>query len=441
LEFKRTIEPKLLNWKDSKNRKPLLLNGARQVGKTSLLKAFGKRHFKRIAYFNFDEQPELHQFFEQTKDPERLLSSLSLVFGSTINHQTDLLVFDEIQECKAALNSLKYFYEKTPEYAIAGAGSLLGITLNNQASFPVGKVEFMEVYPLTFFEFLQGADAALADYAKAVAFNQTVPDIFFNQLLDKFKQYFISGGMPEPAKRLVVNKEVEETQQVLSDILKAYELDFSKHVQSKDISKVQLIWQSIPSQLAKENNKFLYQAVKPGARAREYEDALKWLEQAGLIYKVYNCKKPNVPLSAYDDLSAFKIFMLDVGLLRRKSQLHPSAYSEGNRLFTEFKGALTENFVLQSLLPQSEALPRYWTSPGRAEVDFLIQFQNEIIPIEVKSSESVKSRSLARYADEYNPKLRLRYSLKNLEHQKGFLNIPLFLIDRTTDFIKAVIHD
>ena len=439
--FKRDLEAKLQAWKSSKNRKPLLLKGARQVGKTSLLKTFGKKHFERVAYFNFDEQPELHQFFEQSKDPHRLVENLSLVYGSTIHPQTDFLIFDEIQECKPALNALKYFCENTPQYAIAGAGSLLGITLNNHASFPVGKVDFMEVYPLTFLEFLDGADTALADYIRGLNFSQPIPDIFFNRLSEKFKQYFISGGMPEPATRLVVNKAIDETQQVLSDILKAYELDFSKHVQTKDIAKVQLIWQSIPSQLAKENNKFLYQVVKSGARAREYEDALKWLEQAGLVHKVYCCKKPHVPLSTYDDLSSFKIFMLDVGLLRRKSQLHPSAFSEGNRLFTEFKGALTENFVLQSLLTQSESMPRYWTSPGKAEVDFLIQFENEILPVEVKSNESVRSRSLARYAEEFAPKLKIRYSLKNLELNDGLINIPLFLIDRTTDVIKSYLND
>lgn len=433
--FKRDLAIQLDAWKTRKSRKPLLLKGARQVGKTFLLRDFGKRAFESVAYFNFDEQPDLKQFFEQTKDVNRLLDNLSLVHGSSIKPETTLIIFDEIQECKPALNSLKYFCENAPQYAIAGAGSLLGITLNNQASFPVGKVEFMEAYPLTFLEFLEGADSQLAGYVRDLEYHQAIPDIFFSRLLEKFKQYYISGGMPEAARRLIESKTVEETQQVLSDILKSYELDFSKHVQTKDFSKIGLIWQSLASQLAKENKKFLYQAVKVGARAREYEDALRWLEQAGLVYKVFNCKKPHVPLSAYDDLSAFKIYLLDVGLLRRKSQLHPSAFKDGNRFFTEFKGALTENFVLQSLVPQFEMIPRYWTSDGKAEVDFLIQFKNEIIPVEVKSDENVRSKSLTRYGKEFNPKLKIRYSLKNLDYREGLINIPLFLIDRTKDFL------
>ncbi len=437
--FRRELEIHLTAWKNKKVRKPLLLKGARQVGKTSLLKAFGKQAFESVAYFNFDEQPELKQFFEQTKDVNRLLDNLSLVHGSTIKPEATFLIFDEIQECKPALNALKYFCENAPQYAIAGAGSLLGITLNNHESFPVGKVEFMEAYPLTFLEFLEGADAPLASYVRALEYHQPIPDIFYNMLLEKFKQYFISGGMPEAARRLLENKAVDGTQQVLSDILKAYELDFSKHVQTKDLTKINLIWQSIPSQLAKENKKFLYQAVKTGARAREYEDALRWLEQTGLVYKVYHCKKPNVPLSAYDDLSAFKIYLLDVGLLRRKSQLHPSAFKDGSRFFTEFKGALTENYVLQSLVPQFEMIPRYWTSAGKAEVDFLIQHENEILPVEVKSDENVRSKSLAWYGQEFHPTLKIRYSLKNLEYRDGLINIPLFLIDRTKDFITEII--
>ncbi len=438
MKFTRDLETQLAIWKTKKSRKPLLLKGARQVGKTSLLNTFGKQAFESVAYFNFDEQPDLKQFFEQTKDVHRLLDNLSLVHGTTIKPETTLLIFDEIQECKPALNALKYFCENAPQYAIAGAGSLLGITVNNHDSFPVGKVEFMEAYPLTFLEFLEGADTPLASYVRGLDYQQPIPDIFFNRLLEKFKQYFISGGMPEAASSLVENKSVDETQQVLSDILKSYELDFSKHVNTKDLAKLQLIWQSIPSQLAKENKKFLYQAIKSGARAREYEDALLWLEQAGLVYKVYNCKKPNVPLSAYDDLSAFKIFLLDVGLLRRKSQLHPSAFKDGNRLFSEFKGALTENFVLQSLVPQVEIIPRYWTSVGKAEVDFLIQHKNEIIPVEVKSDENVRSKSLAWYGQAFDPKLKIRYSLKNLEYRDGLINIPLFLIDRTKSFLEQV---
>jgi len=436
--FERDLEKNLILWKSRKNRKPLLIKGARQVGKTSLIKSFGKNAFDNIAYFNFDEQPDLRQFFEMTKDPFSLLQNLSLVHGEKIDPAKNLIVFDEIQECKPALNSLKYFQEKAPEYAIIGAGSLLGITLGNKDSFPVGKVEFLEAFPLTFLEFLETADHKLAAYVKGVKIEGPIPNLFYNGLLEKLKLYFICGGMPEAARTLLEELDLEKTQRVLWNILQAYELDFSKHTETKDIPKISFIWDSIPSQLAKENKKFLYQVVRSGARAREYEDALLWLVQAGLVYKVYRNDKTNIPISAYDDLNSFKIFLFDVGLLRRKSQLDPNAFKEGNRLFVEFKGALTENFILQCLVPQFDVTPRYWTSHGKAEIDFLLQYQNEIIPVEVKSDENVRSKSLAFYANSNNPKLRIRYSLKNFEYKDGLLNIPLFLADRTLDFVKEI---
>lgn len=437
--FKRKIERALLEWKNSTNRKPLVLKGARQVGKTSLLKTLGKDAFENTAYFNFDEQPELRQFFEQTKDVRRILQNLSVVNGSMILPEKTLLIFDEIQECKSALNSLKYFCENAPEYAVACAGSLLGITLGNEASFPVGKVEFMEVYPLTFSEFLRGLDVLLADYLENITSIGAIPDLFFNNLVEKFKLYFISGGMPEAARSLVEETNIELTQKRLKDILDAYSLDYSKHSEKKDVAKIDYVWRSIPSQLARENKKFLYQAVKTGARAREYEDALLWLVQAGLVHKINRCNQPHLPLSAYDDLSAFKIYLLDVGLLRRLAHLDPAAFGEANRLFVEFKGALTENYILQSIIPQFDATPRYWTSDGRAEVDFLLQYQNQIIPVEVKSDENIRSKSLTYYWQTYHPALRIRFSLKNLSYNDGLLNIPLFMADSTRKLIKIVL--
>jgi uncharacterized protein len=439
--FERDLEAKLYAWKNRKSKKPLIIKGARQVGKTSLIKSFGQKAYEDIAYFNFDEQTDLKQFFEVTKDPQRLLQNLSLVHGHAIQPNSTLIVFDEIQECKAALSALKYFNEKAPEYDIICAGSLLGITLGNQASFPVGKVEFLEAFPLTFMEFLQKADANLYEFVNTVTPPNPIPDLFFNSLKEKFKMYFISGGMPEAAKILLEEFDIERTQQVLNDILQAYELDFSKHTELKDIPKIGYTWDSIPSQLSRENKKFLYQVVKTGARAREYEDALLWLIQAGLVYKVSKNNKPNLPLSAYDDLSAFKIYMLDVGLLRRKSELDPMAFKEGNRLFTEFKGALSENYILQALLPQLDVMPRYWTSNGKAEVDFLIQYKNEIIPIEVKSDENIRSKSLAYYSQSYEPKIKVRFSLRNLEFNNGLLNIPLFLADKTVEFLKYIFEN
>lgn len=431
MEIGRNVLRQLIEWKSNLGRKPLILQGTRQVGKTWLLKRFGKDYFKSVAYFNFDQQTELKQFFETTKDPKRILQNLALVHGKAILPQTTLVIFDEIQECNDALNALKYFNEDTPEYAIACAGSLLGVAMSRGASFPVGKVEFIQIHPVTFAEFLAVADCNLSGYLESIEKIEAIPDIFFNPLTDKLKMYYISGGMPESIVALLENRNVEHTQKALQNILNAYTLDFSKHIENKDIPKINYIWSSLPSQLARENKKFLYQTIKPGARAREYEDALLWLINAGLVHRVYCSSRPSLPLSAYDDLSAFKIYLHDVGLLRRLSQLDPVAIAEGNRLLTEFKGALTENFVLESLVQQFEGSPRYWKSESKAEVDFLIQYENMILPIEVKSDENVKSKSLAFYRKEFNPVLSIRYSLRNLKRDEGLINIPLFMVDYT----------
>ena len=427
----REIYALLIKWRESKNRKPLILQGARQVGKTWALKQFGRQYFENVAYFNFDEQTELKQYFEQTKDVNRLLQNLSLITGKPIQAEKTLIIFDEIQECNEALNSLKYFNENAPEYTVVCAGSLLGVALSRGASFPVGKVDFMTVYPVSFLEFLGVADLKLRDYLLSINDFEPIPDLFFNQLVDKFKMYFITGGMPEAVVALLENRDVEQTQQVLSNILNAYRLDFSKHTENYLIPKLIHTWNSIPSQLAKENKKFVYQLVKPGARAREYEDALLWLHQAGLVYRIFLCKKPALPLAAYDDLSAFKVYLSDVGLLRRLSALDPIAIREGNRLFVEFKGALTENYILQSLVMQFEEMPRYWSSGNQAEIDFLLQYQNEIIPIEVKADNNVNGKSLTLYDKQFNPKYRIRFSLKNLKQDGNLINIPLFMADFT----------
>lgn len=436
MEIERKIIQKLATWKNNPNRKPLVLRGARQVGKTWLLKKFGEEHFESVAYFNFDKQVELKQFFEATKDPKRILQSLSLVHGKTIQPEKTLLIFDEIQECNDALNSLKYFCEDAPEYCVACAGSLLGVALSRGASFPVGKVDFMHVYPVTFTEFLQAADTSLSAYLDSIQTIEPIPALFFTQLVEKFKMYYLSGGMPEAIVALLEAGDVSSMQTVLQNILNAYALDFSKHAENKDIPKIQYVWASLPAQLAKENKKFLYQSVKPGARARDYENALIWLENAGLAHKIHRSTKPAPPLSAYDDISAFKIYMLDVGLLRKHALLDPIAVTEGNRLFTEFKGALTENYILESLVQEFEGLPRYWTSDNQAEVDFLVQFKNEIIPIEVKSNEQVRSKSLSFYRKAYSPKVSIRYSLQNLKYDDGLINIPLFMADFTQKLLE-----
>lgn len=434
---------KLIDWKDSRYRKPLILRGARQVGKTWLLKEFGKTCYENIAYFNFDEHEEYKQFFENTKDIRRILDNLTFASGSEINPGSTLIIFDEIQECPKALNTLKYFYENANEYHVVCAGSLLGISLAKPSSFPVGMVNFLNIYPMTFTEFLLACgNINLTNYLDSINIIEEIPDAFFNPLCEKLKIYFVTGGMPEVVRRWAEEKRVEGVQETLSDIISSYEKDFAKHTDTKDIPKINMIWKSVPSQLAKENKKFLYKVVKEGARAREYEDALDWLCEADLLTKIFRISKPGLPLSAYDDLSAFKIYLMDVGILRKVVSLAPSAITEGNRLFTEFKGALTENFILQSLKPEFEVTPRYWaTDNPKYEVDFVIQRENDIIPIEVKSSTDKNNTSLRKFKEifssEYEDKqlLRVRFSLRNLCLDKDVLNIPLFMADYTNRLI------
>ena len=429
MEIRRKALEQLAEWKTKPSRKPLLLTGIRQVGKTWLLKHFGKKYFVDTAYFNFERQEELSQFFRTTRDPGRIIDNLSLVHGRAIQPQKTLIIFDEIQESGEALNSLKYFCEEAPEYAVACAGSLLGVAFGHDKSFPVGKVDFLQVYPVTFSEFLSEEAPDLYSYLEQIDKPEPIPEIFFNPLCEKLKMYFISGGMPEAVATLLGARDTNATQAVLQSIISSYQLDFSKHVEKKDIPKINYIWNSLPSQLARENKKFLYQTVRPGARAREYEDALLWLSNAGLVTKVYCSEKPGIPLTAYDDLTAFKVYLPDVGVLRRLSLLDPVAFSEGNRMFTEFKGALTENYILSGLTGQFEPIPRYWRSGNKAEVDFLIQYRNQVIPVEVKSDENIRSKSLAYYKKEYTPGLSVRFSLRNLKKDEGLINIPLFMVD------------
>ena len=439
--MEREIFKSLSQWKESKKRKPLLLKGIRQVGKTWILKEFGKTKYKNVAYFNFDEKAEIKQYFESSKDVSRIIQNLSFVCGFPILPSQTLIVFDEIQECNAALNSLKYFCENAPDYHVACAGSLLGITLSKPESFPVGKVDLITMHPMTFLEFLQASkDKNVITFVESLVTIEPIPDLFFNQLIDKLKMYLITGGMPEAVSALAEDMNLSDVQKVQKMILDTYELDFSKHSEFNEGAKISLVWKSIPSQLAKENKKFLYKAVKEGARAREYEDALTWLVSAGLVYKIFRSSKPGLPISAYDDITAFKLYTADVGLLRRLSRLDPIAFTEGNRLFTEFKGALSENFVLQSLVAQYEGIPRYWTSSATAEVDFILQDKNDIIPIEVKSDTFITSKSLALYNNQYNPRMRIRFSLKNLSLSGNLLNIPLFLADKTSQLIEYCTH-
>ncbi|MBP3837270.1 MAG: ATP-binding protein [Pyramidobacter sp.] len=353
--------------------------------------------------------------------------------------EQSLLVFDEIQQCAEALNSLKYFCEKAPEYHVACAGSMLGITLAKPRSFPVGKVDFLDVEPLTFGEFLHANgdehfETALQDYDEL----EPLPDALFNPLYEKLKMYFVTGGMPEPVSQWVEDRDVAGVERALTSIINTYERDFMKHPDKNELPRIKLIWNSLPSQLARENKKFLYRGVKENARGREYEAALQWLVDAGLILKVFRSEKPALPLSAYDDLAAFKLYMVDVGILRAHSSLAPTAFGEGTRLFTEFKGALAENFILQSLHAQFRTPIRYWSQPKPPyEVDFIIQRENDVIPVEVKSDANIRSRSLQYYKEKFGDlvKLRVRFSLQNLKLDGDLLNIPLFMSEQADRLI------
>ena len=432
--MERIIQKKLVEWKNSKNRKPLILKGARQVGKTYILKQFGNENYEGVAYFNFDHDEDLYNLFSNTKDPKRILEQLAFIYGKAIIPGKTLIIFDEIQECPNALNSLKYFQEEANEYHIACAGSLLGIRLSH-TSFPVGKVDFLDMYPMSFSEFLKADKCEnLVKYMESIQTIEKIPEIFSNQLEEKLKAYFIIGGMPEAVYSWVNDKDIEEVNKIQMNILKAYESDFSKHTKNNEANKISLVWNSIPSQLAKENKKFLYQTIKEGARAREYEDALNWLNDANLIYKVYNVNKADFPLKAYNDLSSFKIYMNDVGLLRRMANLDSRIVVEGNRLFEEFKGAITENYVLNMLNIVYDNVPNYYTF-DRNEIDFIIQEKNEIIPIEVKSGNVTNNSSLTKYNEKQKNKKSIRFSLNNLNQDGKILNIPLYLIEYMYKFI------
>ena len=429
----------LLNWKNSPYRKPLILKGVRQVGKTWILKEFGRQFYENTAYFNFDENEEYRQFFETTKDVNRILQNLMLVSGQKILPEKTLIVFDEVQDCPNVINTMLYFCENAPEYLVTCEGSLLGIALARPSSFPVGKVNFMQIDPMTFMEFLiANGDENLAVYLDSIETLEPIPDAFFNPLYEKLKMYYVTGGMPESVRMWTEARDVAVMQEALADIIGAYERDFAKHPGVSEFPKISMIWKSIPSQLARENKKFIYKAVKEGARAREYEDALQWLVDARLVYKIYRSSAPGLPVSAYDDLSAFKIYLVDVGILRRLAMLAPTAFGEGNRLFTEFKGALTENYVLQELATQFEVVPRYWSKSNPPyEVDFLLQRENDIFPVEVKAETNTNSRSLRKFKELYGDrvKLRIRFSLDNLKLNNDVLNIPLFMAGHTDRLI------
>lgn len=437
--LKRLIINKLIEWKNRKDRKPLVLKGVRQCGKTYILNEFGKENYDEIAYFNFEGNSALAERFEQDLDPERIIMELGILNGKTIKPKKTLIIFDEIQFCNKALTSLKYFYERTPEYHFACAGSLLGITLSKPLSFPVGKVDFLTLRPMSFNEFLlANNEEMLINYLDKLNITSGIPQMFSVKLITLLKTYFITGGMPEAVAKWIETKSVSEVERIQDAILNSYELDFAKHAPTTDFPKLLLIWKSIPGQLAKENGKFIYGHVKAGARAKEFEDAMQWLISAGMVYKVCKVEKPFMPLSAYAEQGYFKLYMSDIGLLRRMSRLPASSIYEDFLHYKEFKGALTENYVLCELVNPLGDIPFYWKSGNTAEVDFIFQLNEKIIPVEVKSSTNVKARSLSVYRQKYKPDISIRVSMLNIHRDNDLLNIPLYMLWKLEGLTKEI---
>lgn len=426
--MKRYIFEKLLQWRKDKSRKPLVLKGARQVGKTYILKAFGEAEYENVAYLNFENSPHLHELFLGSLKPQDILNVLSIELDTEIIPEKTLIIFDEIQECPQALNSLKYFNESANEYHICAAGSLLGITLAHSKGFPVGKVNFLTLYPLCFMEFLQAKDEdKLIQYVQDLRTMEPLPTILHEKLLNIFKEYLYVGGMPAAILEYLESRDFNRIRTTQKDILAAYRLDFVKHAPQNNIMKINQVWDVIPSQLAKENKKFIYSVIRQGARAKEFEIAIQWLLEAGLIYKVYNTSVPKLPLSAYADHNVFKIYLVDVGLLGAMAGLSAKTIIYGNDIFQEFHGSITENYGAQELIRQEYEL-YYWTSPGQAELDFIIQHNDEIFPLEIKSGTSSRKKSLLTYAEKYQPRLEIRISPMNLKRDGNLLNCPLYLL-------------
>lgn len=434
----RLLITKLVEWKEKSGRKPLILKGVRQCGKTYLLKEFGKRYYDSCAYFNFEENDALKKVFDKDYDTQRILFELGLYWGKTITPGKTLLILDEIQECGRAITAMKYFCENAPEFHIVCAGSLLGIALQKQLSFPVGKVDFLALYPMSFSEFLRAVDSEqLADFAENFKKGDPLPEVIGEKLATLLRQYYITGGMPEVVKVWCDTHSIEQVESVQQSIINSYELDFVKHAPARDFPKLTAIWRSIPEQLAKENTKFIFSHVKKGWRSKDLEDALEWLISAGLVYKVCKIEKPFIPLSSYADDTSFKLYMADVGILRKLSKLPYEVVLDATPAYREFKGSMTENYVLCELLKSVDDTAYYWSSGNTAEVDFIIQSGAEIVPIEVKSEKNVKARSLAEYRKKYGPKYAVKTSMKNDTSGEEVLNIPLYLIARMKSFTKA----
>lgn len=420
---------KLNEWKKSRNRKPMIIEGARQVRKTWLMKEFGRQSYEQTVYINFDSNSRMEELFASDLNTDRLLIGLELYAGKKIAADRTLLIFDEVQEVPKALTSLKYFYENAPQYHIICAGSMLGIALHGGTSFPVGKVEFLKLYPLSFREFLIalgeerfGRLLVSRDYPMIAGFRQNY--------IDALRYYYFVGGMPEAVLRFSQEKDFNEVRSIQRQILNAYEQDFSKHAPNENVPKIRMVWNSIPSQLAKENKKFVYGLVREGAGAKEYETAIMWLADCGLVHKVSRVKAPCLPLKAYEDLKAFKLYLADVGLLGCMAGLRQGVLLDGNDLFKEFKGALTEQYVLQQLVTNPELGIYYYTNDrGSCEIDFLVDDGEQVIPVEVKAEVNLRAKSLKTYREKYMPEISIRTAMTDYKKEGGLVNLPLYMIE------------
>lgn len=432
MHLKRNAISELIRWKDSAERKPMVLKGARQVGKTWLMKEFGQNYYDNFVYFNFDEEDELESIFETNKNPHRIIELLSMICGEKIEPEKTLIIFDEIQECPEALNTLKYFKEKANEYHVIAAGSLLGTLLAKPKSYPVGMVNLLDIHPLTFDEFLEATDSGLYAYYESIQKDQQIEEIFHNRLLEAYNYYLIIGGMPECVSSWIKYKDPAKVSQIQRELIEVYENDFSKHNGKVNSGRILMVFRSIVAQLAKPNEKFMYGAVREGGRARDFEEAIEWLVSAGMLNRVYNVSKMEHPLPAFDKLDQFKLFVFDTGLLKHMAGIDNAAILL--KTDYQFKGPLTENYVLQQLRGQFEVEPRYY-SDKNSEIDFVLQNGMEIIPIEAKGGEDKSAPSFKKYVADHKPEHAFRFSKRGYRRDGDFTNLPLYLARKTRDLL------
>ena len=431
--MKRNAIEQLLAWKNSTDRKPLVLKGARQVGKTWLMEEFGRLYYDDTFYFNFDEEDELQSVFKTNKNPHRIIELLGMIKGKKILPEKHLIIFDEVQECSEALNSLKYFCEKANEYHIISAGSLLGTLLAKPKSYPVGKVNLLNISPMTFDEFLAASDEGLYTYYTAIQKGQHIEEIFHHRLLDAYNYYLIIGGMPECVQSWITHKDPAEISRIQQELIELYENDFSKHNGKVNSGRILMVFRSLVTQLSKDNEKFIFGCVREGARAREFEEAIEWLVSAGMVMRIYNVSKPEHPLKAYEQLNHFKLFMFDVGLMKQMAAISNEAILLKSDY--QFKGALTENYVLQQIKAIYDTEPKYYAPTSTNEIDFVVQDGMDIIPIEVKAGESVTSASFKNYIKEYKPEKAVRLSKLGYEINDSFVNLPLYLANKMGELV------